>query len=120
MCKCSFKFENKNRLKAEILVFFLQKFYYLIHRRKHSADSVNSEEQVYQLMRFANHFFLKDKETARRLLQLNVPTIIPMSKLIYVQIDDPTIVSLYDLLQEVCKCEIISALRLEFGVIQLL
>jgi len=72
----------------------------LVHRRKHAADRVNSEEQVYQLMRFANDLFLKDKETARRFLQLNVPTIIPMSPQICVEIDEPAIVSLYDLLQE--------------------
>nr|XP_018903777.1 PREDICTED: transformation/transcription domain-associated protein isoform X3 [Bemisia tabaci] len=61
------------------------------------------EERLLQLMRMLNHYLSKQKETARRFLQMTVPRVVAASSQMRLVEDNPSSISLLDIYQKSCQ-----------------
>lgn len=60
------------------------------------------EERVLQLMRMLNYYLEKQKETARRFLNMTIPRVVPISPQMRLAEDNPTSISLKEIYKKCC------------------
>ena len=84
------------------LFCFLKVYPYLVVNDSGLVDA-RREERVLQLLRMLNSYLTKTKETSKRFLHITVPRVVAVSPQMRLVEDDPSSISLLDILKNYCS-----------------